>query len=38
MTVFSVDKFKIGHERKRGGTSKEEESHAIAPGRNKGRG
>ncbi len=36
--VFFVDKFEITHERKRGGTSKEEESHVVALRRNKGRG
>jgi hypothetical protein len=38
MMVFFVDKFEITHERKRGGTSKEEESHVVALRRNKGRG
>jgi hypothetical protein len=33
-----MDKLKTTHERKRGGTSKEDESHATPPRRNKGRG
>jgi len=33
-----MDKFETTHERKRGGTSKEEESPVVAPRRNRGKG
>ncbi|CAK9210760.1 unnamed protein product [Sphagnum jensenii] len=36
--VFFVDKLETSHERKTGGTSKKEESHDVAPGRNRGKG
>ncbi len=38
MTISFVDKLQTTHERKRNGTSKEEESHVVTSRINKGRG
>jgi hypothetical protein len=38
MTISFVDKLQTTHERKRNGTSKEEESHVATLGKNRGRG
>jgi hypothetical protein len=38
VAVFPMHKLQTTQEKKRNGTSKEEESHALALGRNRGRG